>query len=167
MGSILGGVAFWACVVLTIAFVVLWVRSYFVSEVGDVGGRLHTFHLGSGDGSATLIWSERDWPVYRSDGKRLFWRWYEDDMGPDWASRGWLRNLVWFDAGRRRYWVGGDVYAKFPHWSAVAVFGAWPAIAVWRWRRRRGRVAAGCCRVCGYDLRASVRRCPECGTALG
>ena len=32
-----------------------------------------------------------------------------------------------------------------------------------RWRRLNHRVHAGLCPACTYDLRASARRCPECG----
>ena len=51
-----------------------------------------------------------------------------------------------------------------PHWLPLLLSGAPPAawaVATVRGRRRR---ATGLCARCGYDLRATPRRCPECGT---
>jgi hypothetical protein len=53
-----------------------------------------------------------------------------------------------------------------PNWLVLAVFGGIPAVFMVRpavrrliaWRRPRGR-----CRACGYDLRMTPDRCPECG----
>jgi hypothetical protein len=53
-----------------------------------------------------------------------------------------------------------------PMWVVAALLAVLPAFWVGgSWLRRRKR-AAGLCRVCGYDLRASRDRCPECGTAI-
>jgi hypothetical protein len=52
----------------------------------------------------------------------------------------------------------------FPYWFAVGCFLAAPAIWFKRYWGQRSR--RGVCPVCGYDLRASPNRCPECGTPV-
>ena len=55
-----------------------------------------------------------------------------------------------------------------PHGLLAAPLAIAPAVAARRWglaRRRRLRIAAGLCVACGYDMRASAERCPECGAS--
>ena len=47
-----------------------------------------------------------------------------------------------------------------PHWFPVMLFAAVPSV---RFRPRRRRRPVGLCPACGYDLRATPDRCPECG----
>jgi hypothetical protein len=66
------------------------------------------------------------------------------------------------DAGVDRAWV-----IVVPWWSLIiasgliAVFPMRQKIRMWRIRHR---MQSGKCSVCGYDLRATPDRCPECGT---
>ena len=63
---------------------------------------------------------------------------------------------------RWTYWA-----LSVPHWFVALLLVAAPArpltARVVRWSRRR----AGSCLACGYDLRASPERCPECGAVAG
>ena len=48
-------------------------------------------------------------------------------------------------------------------WLLTAILALMPMVALARWYRSR-RIP-GCCPVCGYDVRATPDRCPECGAA--
>ena len=53
-----------------------------------------------------------------------------------------------------------------PFWGVIVVTLVLPLSAVQRRRRDRRLIREGRCRACGYDLRATPGRCPECGTAV-
>jgi hypothetical protein len=55
-------------------------------------------------------------------------------------------------------------YVTLPLWSPVALTAPLPALRLLGVFRLRRRVRSGHCAACGYDLRASPARCPECGT---
>jgi hypothetical protein len=67
--------------------------------------------------------------------------------------------------------AAGDVITSVRvRWWAVVIVNALPLLLASMLIRRirlRNRVAAGRCTSCGYDLRASPGRCPECGTVHG
>jgi hypothetical protein len=51
----------------------------------------------------------------------------------------------------------------FPIWLLAILFAIAPAYWLSPYRRRTKQARLGLCRHCGYDLRASPDRCPECG----
>jgi hypothetical protein len=52
-----------------------------------------------------------------------------------------------------------------PAWFVVLLTAVLPALWGLRRLRQRRRYARGLCAECGYDLRATPERCPECGAA--
>lgn len=53
------------------------------------------------------------------------------------------------------------------YWHLALLLSLPPTLLIARLLRRRRRVVRGLCTHCGYDLRASPDRCPECGLAAG
>jgi hypothetical protein len=78
------------------------------------------------------------------------------------ASRvpGGLPAVDWFPFGASKW----HIVLGVPSWLLVVVLLAPSAVRGWTVRARRRRGAGGLCIHCGYDLRATRDRCPECGT---
>jgi hypothetical protein len=57
----------------------------------------------------------------------------------------------------------GHTYFMFPAWTTVVALLVLPLVYIKHYFFRRRRNRAGLCINCGYDLRASPERCPECG----
>jgi hypothetical protein len=68
---------------------------------------------------------------------------------------GWILGLV---ESFKAVWV--------PHWVFVLLFGVLPLLRACRRVQQHLRKRVGFCENCGYDLRASADRCPECGESI-
>jgi len=53
-----------------------------------------------------------------------------------------------------------------PYWAPLALFLVPPLAWTRTLLRRQGRGRRGLCVRCGYDIRATPGRCPECGNAV-
>ena len=167
--------------VLCVAAVVLWVRSYrvadacwvarhwnyagFMSFRGTIGCEFGRWY----DGGPQDRYAEaiqvgyrpvpvRDMPlsdyvhIAEVDGRFKGLRHYHDVLGFRWHPRS------------DRNWEYRERGVAAPLWFAAGLGLALPLVRASRAVRRARYARAGRCGACGYDLRASPDRCPECGT---
>jgi hypothetical protein len=180
--------------IVAVAFAVMWFRArtagdkWFIQHVTP-GKSLGVTHI---QVTATKLAIENDWrpefPGTAAD--QVAWeveeagwqvqhsRASEDEeiflpvlRGGGGAGFAWYRHDTMF-ADRNGKVVGAETYRGLliPLWAILAA-GIAPGMFVgcrWsirRWIGRR-RQRSGRCRRCGYDLRGSAARCPECGLAM-
>jgi hypothetical protein len=165
--DLLAGLSLLACA----AVVALWVRSYRVSDVvyWRVPVRDGTYLvIAAGRGGAGVMATpypaRRDAAVGGAD-------WLHVTRGP---------SELFAASSYRDHWRAPGVLAAWDTrrrvravavrcWVLALLAVAPPAVRFVPWRRwflSRRRLARGLCPACGYDLRASTQRCPECGSAV-
>lgn len=141
-----------------------WTGSAPLADFAELADGRWSYKLFSLDGTVVVTVSEYD------AGYRTGWRWQRlpgDPAEPGFAfaeTRGFATGALAFSGG------GGMVLTRavsVPYWALMIVVCGAAALA---WRSGRwmpSAFGAECCRACGYDLRATPDRCPECGAVGG
>lgn len=146
--------------VLCVGTAVLWIRSYWVADLLASKGSPHP--------PCMLLCSSRGivhWRLLRQPDRRLKFRSWGVESIPEGGAAEDARDF--FVAGlptRGVSWNHREADAAVPHGGLFVLFAVLPACHVASRRLRRSR--AFICSACGYDLRASPDRCPECGAAV-
>jgi hypothetical protein len=160
---------------LCVATVAWWIRSY---RTQDYVVYLNTTVTAPG------AWTENAWGVrslcgelafyrrYRSAsgqkadptrGRRVNWRTYR--VNPSAQSNAWFPTRMGPETVEDLNPVVVNITTRFfvPHWLLSGIAAALPLAVLGSLSRCRRRRAKGSCVCCGYDLRATPDRCPECG----
>jgi hypothetical protein len=132
----------------------LWVRSYWACECVEWQYRNHELFIGWNSGK--LLFQTRLFGPF--------------DHGTNYGIREWVLfpedHASWWEAAGFRWgnYGNGDVSLEVgaPCWFLAPLSLLLPT--AWWLLRRRLRERLVHCRHFGYDLRATPRRCPECGT---
>ena len=158
-----------ASAVLCIAVGGLWVRSYFATDTLRWADPPLWQGWVSGHGRVLYLRASAADPDHPDFNPEPLWHQVEPP-GPDVERAQWLvrrfDGIAGFGYGRGldpSYRAGAWV---MPLWFPAGLFAIAPTAWVVRRRRdrqARRRLAANLCPACGYDLRATPGRCPECG----
>lgn len=148
---------------LCAATVVLWVRSGFVGDEVRCAHPLWIAAVASENRNASLTWvvaNPND--PFRFDRSPIGY--HSVQLVPDDPTRPWNWRAVGF---RYESFATSTLHQHtlvIPFWAIVLCWLILPD--AWLIHRVRTRTRSGCCKSCGYDLRASNNLCPECGTPI-
>jgi len=164
------------CIPLLAAVAALWVRSYFrvdwlthaqPGRQSSITSRHGQFVIDTmGDAHVALWpglrgWSYEAQPIDDNDDELFVYH-------PAIAGRAsHFLGFAYADIGSIGLPTRRITMLVIPYWSLVLLLSIVPATALLRARRRRWKQRNRRCLGCGYDLRASTERCPECGRAIG
>jgi hypothetical protein len=146
--------------VMMLATLWLWVQSLFAEDVflfvadASYGAK---DAVGIGSSSSLMYLYHRVYQLRIATG---FQHWVSEP-GPLLNTPSWRAFALALDAGDPSW----AVYV--PHWFVALLFAlppGWKLFTILRSRKRGGE--SNLCIVCGYDLRATPERCPECGSAV-
>jgi hypothetical protein len=167
--------------VLCLAAVVLWLRSYRTADVWSAE-RFRCYGIASWRGALEVRMIHRADFVerlhagvfqrkYTSAGFSSHWRIthnVSDGRSFDDAKFrcrfGEMTDISNGGATEREGSVVTWTYVRAPHWCAVLLCIVFPVLWAQGVLHRRHLAVEGRCSECGYDLRANVGRCSECGT---
>jgi hypothetical protein len=149
--------------ILFAATVALWVRSYWWIDTAGVSHGNHIIECSSIRGTMEFLWdTDRGhlfvrpslWKSLRMDPRRYVYPIYHDGT-PRFLGIEWVRMTIPTDE------PNVIRVLTVPH-AWVCALALVPSL--FGLIRRRARSKPGLCPICGYDLRATPERCPECGT---
>ncbi len=160
-----------ASMLVLAALIALWVRSFNIGDFVAYNAKTGGLDVISSRGRVQVRFQDEPFLFFDNPDQFGFARWR---MVPI--------DLSIVDAAKDRDWWGFYFFngihpagstvrvrtVRVPHWVLCFAAAALPTFRLGRWRQVRShRIRLGLCLRCGYDLRASVGPCPECGLARG